>query len=1319
MCSLNRAPERPIRDSVASVAVDVIDDRFELEAQAGSGGMGRVFRARDRQSGATVAVKMLLAEAGAHLARFEAEARTLSELSHPGIVTYVGHGIAASGQPYLAMEWLDGEDLESRLRKGPLRLDDCLTIAKGVAVALGAAHARGIVHRDLKPSNIFLVDGQVDQVKLLDFGIARMSGAARMTRTGLIVGTPGYMAPEQVRGGSEIDARADVFSLGCVLFECVTGRAPFVAEHLIALLAKMIFADTPRLRQLRPEAPPMLESLVSAMMSRQPSERPRDGATVAAALANVAATTAAAMVSPLALTRGERRTVSVVLIASARGEASSAESTLEHAEADASHELRRSADAWGGQLWSLHGGAVAVSIEGTGLATDQAAQAARCALALRRLASGRAMVLATGRGDTAGHTPADEAIDRAAKLLASHHDASIAIDEMTTRLLDGRFDVLESEAGAVLQGEREMAEVARLLLNKVTPCVGRDRELTTLSQMFAECVEEPRAQAVLVKGAAGMGKSRVAQEFLTRLWPGSPALQVWIGRGDSLRAGSALGLLAQALRGACGIRGDEALEDRRARLLGRVARHVPEPDRRRVAELLGELIGVPFPDDESTLLRTARRAAAIMTDEMRRAWLDFLRAETTAQPILLVLEDLHWGDGATVRFIDAALRELSDRPWMVLALARSEVDELFPKLWAERHLQEVMLQPLGRKASERLVQSVLGGTIGSETVQRIIAQADGNAFYLEELIRTAAEQQDTKLPETVIAMVQSRLAGLGEEDRRMLRAAAVFGETFRSGGVAELLGEPEHTDLVRERLLGLVEREVLVQRSSGRFESQLELSFRHALLREGAYAMLTTDDRTTGHRLAGSWLERSGETDPRLLAEHFDRGDEAAKAAAHYWKAAEQALESGDYGAVAALAARGRALATEPEVIAGLGAVDADARLQSGDFMEARRASMDVLGSARPGSRTQGRAIYVSLMTAVLLDRDAGRLEEASEQLLRVEPEPEAIGLLASGFFAVINGFIFGEQPRTASTYLDRLEQISAPVMERDPLTAAWVSMARGLHAFHVQRDPWNALQHSRTSLATYQTTGLAAELPMVRSFIVVYCAFLGLFDRAEEELAVVQSSNLAGSLNEFATGNLVAILRLWQRRLYEASSCAAWVVREAELRGELLIGRATALVGVQAQLFGGELEAADAAIEALAVLDREDPHHRMWYLTVVANIRLAQGRAAEAWEVAERAYWLGQACGMKHFMTHPTLLLIRAQAREALGDHAGACDAIREARDDLFEQVAKIPDPQVRRAFLENIPEHQQTLALAQQWLADDDMVGVAGLGDVVANAE
>src|SRR5262249_33099915 len=139
---------------------------------------------------------------------------------------------------------------------------------------------------------------------------------------------------------------------------------------------------------------------------------------------------------------------------------------------------------------------------------------------------------------------------------------------------------------------------------------------------------------------------------------------IWTGRIDSLRAGSAFGLLGQVLRSALLVRDGEPLSVRRQAIEARVMQHVALPERRRVAEFLGELVGTPFPDEGSAPLRVARQNAQIMGDQMQRAWVDFLRAESAAHPVLVVLEDLHWGDLPTVRFIDAALREVRKTPWM-------------------------------------------------------------------------------------------------------------------------------------------------------------------------------------------------------------------------------------------------------------------------------------------------------------------------------------------------------------------------------------------------------------------------------------------------------------------------------------------------------------------------------------------------------------------------------------------------------------------------------------------------------------------------------
>src|SRR5262249_38782362 len=197
----------------------------------------------------------------------------------------------------------------------------------------------------------------------------------------------------------------------------------------------------------------------------------------------------------------------------------------------------------------------------------------------------------------------------------------------------------------------------------------------------------------------------------------------WKAYGDPLQSSSAYALLGEALRGAAGILEGEPAEVRRDKLRAAVASHLPAAEHERVAEFLGELVGVPFPDEISGTLRAARLDARLMSARIARAFEDFVGAECAVHPVVLVLEDLHWADGPTVRLIDATLRGLKDRPLMVLALARPEVHEQFPRLWAEHQIkvQEIHLRELSRKAGERLVREVLGDAAHPETIDRLLA----------------------------------------------------------------------------------------------------------------------------------------------------------------------------------------------------------------------------------------------------------------------------------------------------------------------------------------------------------------------------------------------------------------------------------------------------------------------------------------------------------------------------------------------------------------------------------------------------------------------
>lgn len=875
----------------------VLRHRFRLEEQARAGGMGQIFRATDLSTGKSVAAKILLDASVQHRARFQRETEILERIHHPHVVEYIATGTTLDDEAFFVMEWLAGEDLMSVLRRRQLTVEETLALGVRVASAMGAVHAEGVVHRDLKPSNIFLVDGKLDQPKILDFGIAYYSDATRITAAGTVVGTPSYMAPEQARSGGKVDATADVFSLGCLLFECLTGEPPFVADHLVAVLAKVVFEEAPLASELAPDVPDWLDRLIERMLSKDPAERPRDGSEVAEVLEAARFSLVPGgerIAEPIG--RNERRFLGVVLVGKPP-------STPQDVTATATMDLVAPIDLkpviarFGAHLELFADGTTVVIFDQTSIPTDIATQVARCALAIRDHAQEAPIAITTGWGELGRGLPVGEAIERAVELLYTPRleDAETAprilIDDTTAGLLDARFDVVDlDEYGFALRGERDAFDTSRPLLGKVTACVGRERELAMLDQALSNVTSEPAAFAVVISGPAGIGKSRLLQAFVERNRQAGKPLAIWIGRGNPERAGSTFGLLADALQRAAGIAAGASMDVRREKFEAFVGRFVEESDHQRITEFLGELAGVPYPDDDSLPLRAARQDPELCGEQMKLALHDFLHAVMTRRAVLLVLDDVQFGDHASVSAIGTSLRDFADEPLLVVATARPEVEQVFPQLWADNGRQLMTLGPISPKASARLVRHVLGESTDVALVDRLVALADGHPFFLEELVRTTSENRADALPSTIVAMVQTRLERLDPLVRRALRAASVLGGVFWRDIVAQMVG----TDLTNVWPI-LVKSEICVRHRESRFPGDEEYAFRQALLREGAYGLLTEKDRELGHRLAGELLERAGESDPLILAGHFERGGVKARAAQDYVRGAELASSRRDY----------------------------------------------------------------------------------------------------------------------------------------------------------------------------------------------------------------------------------------------------------------------------------------------------------------------------------------------------------------------------------------------------------------------------------------
>jgi serine/threonine-protein kinase len=266
----------------------VIAERYRLDRSLGNGGMGEVFEATDLTLHRSVAVKLMsssLVQDQPARARFLREARALAQVNSPNVVAVYDAGEDAQ-RPYLVMELVEGTTLEQELRRtGRVEPVRAVAIATGIAGGLAAAHERGIVHRDVKPSNVFLTPS--DAAKIGDFGIARLERPdATLTLTGQTFGSPPYMSPEQATGG-KVDARADLYSLGCVLFQMLVGRRPFSGDDAVSLVYQHVHATPPRVDALDPDVPAPLGTLVAGLMAKDPDDRPASAAEVQRALESV------------------------------------------------------------------------------------------------------------------------------------------------------------------------------------------------------------------------------------------------------------------------------------------------------------------------------------------------------------------------------------------------------------------------------------------------------------------------------------------------------------------------------------------------------------------------------------------------------------------------------------------------------------------------------------------------------------------------------------------------------------------------------------------------------------------------------------------------------------------------------------------------------------------------------------------------------------------------------------------------------------------------------------------------------------------------
>lgn len=269
----------------------ILDGRYRLDGVLGEGGMGRVYLAEDLRLGRKVAVKVLSGRHGQDPAlceRLFREAKAAARANHPAIITVFGYGTdAKTNVSYLVMERLEGQTVEERIEQsGPLSVADALKVGAQLADAIDAVHQVGVIHRDLKPSNVFLATRgmRVDDVKLLDFGVAKLVDMNTLTATGQIFGTLQYMAPEQLQDTKRVDELVDLYALGAVIYECLCGEPVFAHGNDAQVAAQVLFGTITPASQRRRDVPQALDALVMRCLARGKQDRPKSAREVRDAL---------------------------------------------------------------------------------------------------------------------------------------------------------------------------------------------------------------------------------------------------------------------------------------------------------------------------------------------------------------------------------------------------------------------------------------------------------------------------------------------------------------------------------------------------------------------------------------------------------------------------------------------------------------------------------------------------------------------------------------------------------------------------------------------------------------------------------------------------------------------------------------------------------------------------------------------------------------------------------------------------------------------------------------------------------------------------
>jgi tetratricopeptide (TPR) repeat protein len=822
---------------------------YKLLDSLGGGGMARVYRAL-APDGQIVALKVLYQRSDKYdaITRFDREGQILASLAHPHVVRILDAGEADDGSRYLAMELLHGEDLSARLKRtGALSLEEVSVLAAQILDALDAIHTAGIVHRDLKPSNIWLSEGLGMNSKLIDFGIARpLDEANRLTQAGKIIGTPAYLAPEQLRGDDQLDSRADIYSFAVTLFEALTGRLPIEAPDAISLMVRVASEDPTPPTVYRPDLPSALSEALLRALQKDPDQRYSSAAAFAQALAAAhkpqnsrrgsAELPAVSLRQTAPIAQDGPRMVTMVVVERAGQRAPTGF-------VGRAIEVLRAA---GGMAEPLGGGRVAALF---GVHSDPASAfgeaALRAVLSLRHPAI-RIGVSTDPLSAAAGY---DLHGVGAAHLLSAAAPGEIRVDARTWKQIEAWVDgsPLPDQGGFLLAQARTHGEGQRYVLGVPSPTVGRETELTRLRAAVLGTSRARRGRGFLFLGEDGVGKSRLLREARTLVEELLSDALFFTAHAEAPRREEPFGLFSQLL-----------------------ASNAAPP----------LLPGLPPP---GLLDPGSKRSQTTLQDSLH-AWLANLSGE---RPVCVLVEDLHDADPESLSVL-ARLLSSAAGPLLLLATARPELIERNGAGELVRGSSRIDLLPLEAGALVELLQRVLDGPPPEALVARVAEVSGGNPLLVEGFLRALLDAgivapreggwalvgDLAQSPSSFEEMLGLRFHALPKEAQALLLRASVFGDRFP----AEVL--PALGIVKPQGILSLLEAREFLLREPDRDTAWYR--FWHPNERQLWYETLSREDRAALHRGIGRWSKAHNRQDFALLAWHAQQGERLQKAARYH-----------------------------------------------------------------------------------------------------------------------------------------------------------------------------------------------------------------------------------------------------------------------------------------------------------------------------------------------------------------------------------------------------------------------------------------------------